>query len=133
MKLATECGRYLFGRQSHSWSEFCPVRHRRPTLFGVLHYASRGTLANTAAPYPTLALGGDCLADVAVVRAEPGMFGVVASDPTVSRLITALAADAPKALAAVASARAQARSVAWASAGERAPDHDIEVTTSLFR
>jgi hypothetical protein len=73
-----------------------------------------------------LALGGDCLADVAVVRAEPGMFGVVASDPTVSRLITALAADAPKALAAMASARAQARSVAWASAGERAPDHDID-------
>lgn len=132
MKLATECSRYLFGRQSHSWSEFCPVRHRRPTLFGVLHCASRGTLA-FAAPYPTLALGGDCLADVAVVRAEPGMFGVVASDPTVSRLITALAADAPKALAAMASARAQARSVAWASAGERAPDHDIEVTTSLFR
>jgi len=42
----------------------------------------------------------------------------------VSRLITALAAL--KALAAMAFARAQARSVAWASAGERAPDHDID-------
>jgi len=29
----------------------------------------------------TLALGGDCLADVAVLRAEPGVFGSVASDP----------------------------------------------------
>jgi hypothetical protein len=29
-----------------------------------------------------LALGGDCLADVALLRAEPGLFGPVASDPT---------------------------------------------------
>ena len=29
----------------------------------------------------TLALGGDCLADVAVLRAEPGVYGPVASDP----------------------------------------------------
>jgi len=27
-----------------------------------------------------LAVGGDCLADVAVLRAEPGVFGLVASD-----------------------------------------------------
>lgn len=33
------------------------------------------------------ALGGDCLADAALVRAEPGVFGLVASDPTVSRII----------------------------------------------
>src|SRR3954454_17902258 len=32
----------------------------------------------------TLALGGDCLADVAVLRAEPGVCGRVASDATVS-------------------------------------------------
>jgi hypothetical protein len=31
----------------------------------------------------TLALGGDCLADIAVMRAEPGVYGRVASDPTV--------------------------------------------------
>jgi hypothetical protein len=31
-----------------------------------------------------LALGGDCLADVAVLQAEPAVFGLVASDPTVS-------------------------------------------------
>jgi hypothetical protein len=41
--------------------------------------------------------------------AEPGVFGLVASDPTVSRLIAALAVDAPKALAAIASARGAAR------------------------
>ena len=39
-----------------------------------------------------LAVGGDCLADVALLRAEPGVFGLVASDPTVSRTIDRLAA-----------------------------------------
>jgi len=34
-----------------------------------------------------VALGGDCVADLAVVRAQPGLFGLVASDPTVSRLV----------------------------------------------
>lgn len=41
-----------------------------------------------------VALGGDCLADAAVLRAEPAMFGPVASDPVISRLIARLAADA---------------------------------------
>ena len=41
-----------------------------------------------------LAVGGDCLADIAVLRAEPSVFGPVASDPTVSRTIDRLAADA---------------------------------------
>jgi len=31
----------------------------------------------------TLALGGDCLADLALLRAEPGVYGRVASDPMV--------------------------------------------------
>jgi hypothetical protein len=43
-----------------------------------------------------LALGGDCLPDVAVLRAQPGLCGPVASDPVVSRLVTALAADSPR-------------------------------------
>ena len=42
----------------------------------------------------SLALGGDCLADIAPVRAAPQVFGLVASDPTVSRTIDRLAADA---------------------------------------
>ncbi len=70
----------------------------------------------------TLTLGGDCLADVAVLRAEPGVYGPVASDPTVSRTIDALAADAPRALAAINTARAAARAHAWAAAGVHAPD-----------
>ena len=72
----------------------------------------------------TLALGGDCLADVALVRAEPGVFGRVASDPTVSRTIDALAADASRALKAIDTARAAARTRVWALAGKHAPDHD---------
>lgn len=70
----------------------------------------------------SLALGGDCLADVAVLRAEPGVFGLVASDPTVSRTIDALAADVTKALTAIDTARAAARAAAWSAAGEAAPD-----------
>lgn len=34
-----------------------------------------------------LALGGDCLSDADALRDEPGIYGRVASDPTVSRLI----------------------------------------------
>ena len=72
----------------------------------------------------TLALGGDCLADVAVLRAQPELAGPVASDPVVSRLVAALAAEGPRALRAVRTARAAARERAWALAGERAPGAD---------
>jgi hypothetical protein len=72
-----------------------------------------------------LALGGDCLADIALLRAAPEVFGRVASDPTVSRVIDALAGDAPGALKAIDAARAQARARAWQLAGGHAPDHDI--------
>lgn len=48
-----------------------------------------------------LALGGDCLADIALLHAEPELFGPVAFDPVVSRLVTRLAADAPRALRAL--------------------------------
>ena len=61
-----------------------------------------------------VALGGDCLADVAVVRAQPQVFGPVASDPTVSRLIAALAADIDGSLPAIRAAHAQARAAVWA-------------------
>ena len=70
-----------------------------------------------------VALGGDCLSDVALLRAEPGVYGKVASDATVSRTIDALAADAPAALKAIDAARAVARARAWDLAGEHAPDH----------
>jgi hypothetical protein len=63
-----------------------------------------------------VALGGDCLADVAAVRAQHDLFGVVASDPTVSRLFAALAVNAATTDAVVAAlrvARAAARERAW--------------------
>ena len=72
----------------------------------------------------TLALGGDCLADIAVLRSQPELAGPVASDPVVSRLVSALAADAPRALRAIRKARAAARERAWALAGDRAPGAD---------
>lgn len=75
----------------------------------------------------TLALGGDTLADIEVLRSEPGLYVPVASDPTVSRVIAALAADAPAALRAINTARATARSAAWRLAGGHAPDHARDV------
>jgi hypothetical protein len=65
-----------------------------------------------------IALGGDCLADAALVRAQPELFGSVASDPTISRLIDALGDDSGAALAAIRRARAAARAVVW---GHRCP------------
>ena len=79
----------------------------------------------------SLALGGDCLADLAVLRAEPGVYGRVASDPTVSRTIAALAADAPAALKAIDTARGAARQRAWQLAGEHAPDHGSDAKHPL--
>jgi hypothetical protein len=61
-----------------------------------------------------VALGGDCLADVAVVRAQPEVFGPVASDATVSRVVARLAADVDVALPALRAAHARARAVVWA-------------------
>src|SRR5450759_2025011 len=79
----------------------------------------------------SLALGGDCLADLAVLRAEPGVYGRVASDPTVSRAIAALASDAPAALKAIDAARAAARAQAWRLAGRHAPDHGSDAKQPL--
>ena len=60
-----------------------------------------------------IALGGDCLADAAAVRAQSELFGTVASDPTISRLIEALGADSAAAIAAIREARAAARATVW--------------------
>src|SRR4051795_3731242 len=69
----------------------------------------------------TLALGGDCLSDVAMLRSEPELFGLVASDPTVSRLVGAFAADPVRALKSIRTARAAARERAWELAAGSAP------------
>jgi hypothetical protein len=65
----------------------------------------------------TVALGGDCAADIAVLRAQPGVFGQVASDPTVSRAIDRLANAGSDAVAAIRSARAVGRAWVWRHAG----------------
>ncbi|MFG2985724.1 IS1380 family transposase [Streptomyces sp. NPDC048258] len=78
-----------------------------------------------------LALGGDCLADVGMLRAAPAVFGPVASDPTVSRLIDALAAAGPRALQAIRGARQEARERVWELAGAGAPDADGQVIVDI--
>jgi Transposase DDE domain group 1 len=61
-----------------------------------------------------VAFGGDFLADVAAVRAQPEVFGPVASDPTISRLVAALAADVEESVPVLRAAHAQARAAVWA-------------------
>ncbi len=90
------------------------ARHRAPRA---VHDPGK-VIADLAA---AVALGGDCLADIAVLREQPGLAGPVASDPVVSRLVSSLAADLPRSLKAVRGARAAARERAWALAGDSAP------------
>ena len=71
-----------------------------------------------------VALGGDCLADIAVLRAEPELFGPVASDPVVSRPVSRLAADAPRSLKAIRAARAAARRTGLGARWRAAPGAD---------
>lgn len=78
-----------------------------------------------------VALGGDCLADVAMLRAEPSVFGPVASDPTVSRLVDTLAAAGPRALAAIRRARSEIREQVWKLAGQAAPNAGGEVLVDI--
>ncbi|MCP9960769.1 IS1380 family transposase [Streptomyces somaliensis] len=78
-----------------------------------------------------VALGGDCLADIALLRAEPAVFGPVASDPTVSRLIDTLAASGEKALTAIRTARSHVRARTWDLAGDRAPNTGGQVLVDL--
>lgn len=78
-----------------------------------------------------VALGDDCLADIGMLRAEPDVFGPVASDPTVSCLVDALAAAGPKTLTAIRSARAEVRSRVWELAGADSPAADGQVTVDI--
>lgn len=78
-----------------------------------------------------VALGGDCLADVGLLPAESAVFGPVASDPTVSRLVDVLAASGPKALAAIQGARSQVRQRVWELARARSPAADGQVIVDI--
>jgi len=72
------------------------------------------------------------LADAAVVRSEPGIYGRVASEATVSRTISVLSGDADQVLAAVAVARRAARARAWEAAGVHAPNHAVSANDPLI-
>jgi hypothetical protein len=80
-----------------------------------------------------VALGGDCLADMALPRAEPTVFGPVASDLTVSRLIDTLAKAGPKALAAIRTERSEVRRQVGelAEADSAASDGSVTFAVSL--
>lgn len=78
-----------------------------------------------------VAMGGDCLADVGMLRAEPAVFGPVASDPTASRLVDPLAASGDTALRTIRAARAEVRERVWRLAGGEAPDGNKRVTVDL--
>lgn len=78
-----------------------------------------------------VALGGDCLADVGMLRAEPAVFGPVASDSMVSRLGDTLAVGGKRVLAALRTTRAEVREHVWQLAGETAPDTDGQVTVDI--
>lgn len=76
----------------------------------------------------SIADGGDCLSDIASLRAEPGLFGRVASDPTVWRVIDSVHSVG---LRNIAAARAAARAVAW-EAGAAPTEIVIDIDATLL-
>src|SRR5664279_1083247 len=93
----------LVGAMSAAWE---PWRHP-------LAVHDPGKVLLDLAMAMAIAIGGDCLADIGQVRSMPAVFGPVASDPTVSRLIDRLAVDADRAERAISAARAQTRRMVW--------------------
>jgi len=78
----------------------------------------------------SIADGGDCLADLSVLRGQPDLFGEVASSPTAWRLIESIT---PARLGILRESRRQARERAWAhgAAPERITlDFDATLVTS---
>ncbi|MBB3075559.1 hypothetical protein FHS41_002028 [Streptomyces violarus] len=66
-----------------------------------------------------------------MLQAEPAVFGPVASDPTVSRLIDVLASAGPKVLAAIRTTGAHVREHVWKLAGQAAPDAGGQVIVEV--
>jgi hypothetical protein len=73
----------------------------------------------------TLALGGDCLADIGLLRDGELIVGAVPSDPTVSRVIDDLAAGGQDVLDAIAAAHATVRARVHAAGGGPAGDGSV--------
>ncbi|MFD0292005.1 hypothetical protein [Streptomyces sp. NPDC127118] len=86
-----------------------------------------------------VAVGGDCLVDVAMLRAERDVFGQVASDSMVCWLIDTLATGRTRVLTVIHKARAHARETVWAvgqrrgSGSRRAGDHGPAATNPNSR
>jgi hypothetical protein len=107
------------GVVSHAGSRLLAELADRATLTGELSRALAG-LARARAVYDpgrvlvdlavAVADGAECISDIAVLADQPALFGPVASDSTVWRLLAQF--EAPQ-LAAVAAARAAAREVVW--------------------
>jgi hypothetical protein len=112
------------GVVSHVGSRLLAELADRSTLTGQLSAALAGLGRPRAVHDPgrvlvdlavAVADGGECISDIAVLADRPGLFGPVASDSTVWRLLAQLGAAE---LDAVAVARAAAREVAWAQRAE---------------
>lgn len=82
-----------------------PVRRARPWRAQQAVHDPGKIIADLPA---AVALGGDCLADIAMLREQPELAGPVASDLVVSRLIAALLIKQP--LSAISQMRWQAGS-----------------------
>ena len=78
-----------------------------------------------------VALGGRCLSDVALLRCRGEVFGPVASDPTVCRLVGTLADHVEAVEAAVNRARKTVRQRMWDLAGEYSPTAGISAERPL--
>lgn len=79
----------------------------------------------------TLAVGGEVTRDTDLLRCEPGLFGDVASTPTISRMITTLAEDTPAVIEAISQARRTARERAWTLAGAHSPAAGVSAKNPL--
>jgi hypothetical protein len=112
------------GVVSHAGCRLLADLADRTTLTGQLSTALAGLRQPRAAHDPgrvlvdlavAVADGAKCISDIAVLADQPALFGPVASDSTVWRLLAQL--DTPL-LAALAAARAAVREVAWAQRAE---------------
>lgn len=77
-----------------------------------------------------LADGATCLSDLAALRAQPAVFGPVASEATVWRTFDHVG---PVELRGIAAARAQARAQAWAAGAGPAGDVIIDLDATIIR
>jgi hypothetical protein len=112
------------GVVSHAGSRLLADLADRTTLTGQLSAALAG-LARPRAVHDSgrmlvdlavaVADGAECISDIAVLADQPGLFGPVASDSTVWRLLDRLGRPEQ---AQVAAARAAAREVVWAQRAE---------------